>query len=78
MNASITPIAGSQVHEEDGSLVYLTLDAISIEENFNPRKFFEDNSFNELVAAIKTEGVIQPIIVRPAANEAGKYTLIAG
>ena len=77
MNATLTTIAGNSSHEEDGSLVYLTLDAISIQENFNPRKFFEDNSFNELVEAIKMEGVIQPIIVRPA-NETGKYNLIAG
>lgn len=61
---------------DDGSLVYLTLDAISVEDGFNPRKFFEDNKFNELVNAVKAEGVIQPIVVRPLGND--KYSLIAG
>lgn len=75
MNAVHTQFSNS-AHSEDGSLVYLTLDAIEVKEGFNPRKFFEDNQFNELVAAVKAEGVLQPIVVRPI--EEGRFSLIAG
>lgn len=50
---------------------------ISIKDNFNPRKFFDDKEFNELVISIQSDGVLQPIIVRPKINEEG-YWVIAG
>lgn len=75
MNATHSTFQASPT-TDDGSLVYLTLDAISVEDGFNPRKFFEDTKFNELVDAVKAEGVIQPIVVRPLADD--KYSLIAG
>lgn len=72
MNATATALNSF----EDGSLEYLSLSEISIEEGFNPRKFFEDVAFKELVDAVKAEGVIQPIVVRPSTE--GKFTVIAG
>jgi ParB/RepB/Spo0J family partition protein len=40
-----------------------------------PRKFFDESSMLELTASIKTNGVLQPIMVRPHAN---KYMLVCG
>lgn len=40
-----------------------------------PRKFFDERSMVELAASIKTNGVLQPIMVRPHAN---KYMLVCG
>jgi len=73
-------IALAQQHTafEDGKLEYLSLNEILIEEFFNPRKFFEDNAFKELVEAVKAEGVLQPIVVRPVADQEGKFSVIAG
>ena len=77
MNAiNSSPLNGAPL-VEDGSLDYLPLDAISAEDGFNPRKFFQDAAFEELVQAVRAEGVIQPIVVRPSDIE-GKYILIAG
>lgn len=42
---------------------------------YQPRKFFDDGSLNELAASIREYGVIQPITVRRADTE---YELIAG
>jgi PRTRC genetic system ParB family protein len=66
-----------QLHSQykDGSMHYLPLDAIEIEGNFNPRKFFEDSEFGELVSAVQSEGIIQPIVVRPNGD---KLSVIAG
>ncbi len=43
-----------------------------------PRKEFERESLQELVDSIKQHGIIQPLIVRPVAGQAGKLELIAG
>lgn len=43
--------------------------------SFQPRMDFNDNAQNELIASIKKNGVIQPIIVRKAENG---YEIIAG
>lgn len=42
-----------------------------------PRRFFDEDSLNELAQSIKQRGVIQPVIVRPRANSSG-YELVAG
>ncbi|KKL21358.1 hypothetical protein LCGC14_2446250, partial [marine sediment metagenome] len=48
----------------------------------NNRKYFDKDRLNELAANIKTQGVLQPIIlrkwVRPGCAHDGKYWLIAG
>lgn len=41
-----------------------------------PRKEFSDDSLKELAESIKTNGIIQPLIVTPAVG--GRYELIAG
>src|SRR5438445_11135001 len=45
-----------------------------------PRRYFNPETLEELITAIKSQGVIEPLIVRPApkATEAGRYELIAG
>lgn len=43
-----------------------------------PRKTFERESLEQLADSIGVYGVLQPIIVRPNANLAGTYEIIAG
>ncbi len=45
---------------------------------FQPRKYFDKESLEELTSSIKEQGVIQPIIVRPHKLNEGKYEIIAG
>ncbi|MEY4451705.1 MAG: hypothetical protein RLZZ380_826 [Actinomycetota bacterium] len=55
------------------------LDISSIRPNSKqPRSVFEPEAFAELVHSIKELGVLQPIVVRSIAGEAGKYELIMG
>ena len=42
-----------------------------------PRRSFDEAELNELAASLKTNGLIQPIVVRPSATD-GRYELIAG
>jgi PRTRC genetic system ParB family protein len=55
----------------------LPIDQISVQEGFNPRKFFDNHEFQQLVASVQAEGVIQPIIVRPVVDGHG-YWVVAG
>jgi ParB family chromosome partitioning protein len=41
-----------------------------------PRQEFDPNALAELAASIKSQGLLQPITVRPSAN--GRYQLVAG
>ena len=45
---------------------------------YQPRQHFDEESLASLAASIKEIGVIQPIIVRPDADEEGTFELIAG
>ena len=62
---------------EDGTTTYLAIGEIAPQQGFNPRKHFDDAEFAELCDSVKTQGVIQPLVVRPAAEQ-GKYWLVAG
>lgn len=52
----------------------IELDKI-IPNEYQPRKFFDDEKLKELAASIKEQGVIQPVIVH---RTGGGYQLIAG
>ncbi len=55
----------------------LPIDQISVQEGFNPRKFFDNYEFQQLVVSVQAEGVIQPIVVRPVTDGNG-YWIVAG
>ncbi len=45
---------------------------------FQPRRVFSEEALDELATSLKQHGMVQPIVVRPKAGEAGKYEIIAG
>jgi ParB family chromosome partitioning protein len=49
-----------------------------VANRFQPRLTFDESSLESLAASIKEMGVLQPLIVRPSADGAGAYELIAG
>ncbi len=49
-----------------------------IRNKYQPRKKFDENSLEELTNSIRERGIIQPIIVRPSAEEEDKFEIIAG
>lgn len=57
----------------------ITMVAISeIRPNsFNPRKHFDEDSLNELADSIRRQGMLQPVTVRPTADNNG-YELVFG
>ncbi len=54
----------------------IEVDINKIEPNkMQPRKYFDEDSLNELAESLKTFGIIQPLIVK---EEEGYYSIIAG
>ena len=43
-----------------------------------PRKHFDETSLDELASSIREKGILQPLLVRPDPNVAGRYEIIAG
>jgi len=44
----------------------------------NPRRDFDAAQLEELTSSIREKGIMQPLLVRPAPGEAGRYEIIAG
>ncbi len=50
-----------------------------IEPNpFQPRRQFADEGLKELTESIRGSGVVQPVLLRPAPGQEGRYQLVAG
>lgn len=49
-----------------------------IRKGDNPRRYFDRKKHDELVASIEQRGVLQPILLRPAAEADDMYDLVAG
>jgi ParB/RepB/Spo0J family partition protein len=54
----------------------LAIDEIAVEQGFNPRTSFDEESLTELEASIREHGIVQAPTVRPAPD--GGYIVIAG
>lgn len=68
----------STVVEKEESLHMLPLADIVPNPN-QPRKHFEQESLDELASSISSQGVLQPLLVRPMKGaDAGKYEIVAG
>jgi ParB family transcriptional regulator, chromosome partitioning protein len=76
--------ASANGHEDSGAgqtptpaqaVLMVELDRIVV-SRFQPRQVFEPGALDELASAIKAQGVVEPLIVRPSI--VGNYELIAG
>ncbi len=45
---------------------------------FQPRKIFDQTELEELAESIKTNGVLQPILVRPIVSRSSSFEIVAG
>jgi ParB family chromosome partitioning protein len=62
--------------EHDAEIVTLDIDAL--QPNIHqPRRHFDQTALEELAASIKSQGLIQPVLVRPL-SVPGQYELVAG
>ncbi len=70
------PAPSQEEKSESGSgVIQASISEIQV-GSFQPRKNFHPDSIAELAESIKSQGILQPLLVRPRA--AGGYELIAG
>ena len=67
--------SAAEAVESEGELRSLKVASIQAGK-FQPRHIFEDDKLDELAASIKSQGLIQPVVVRVIGQ--GRYELIAG
>jgi ParB family chromosome partitioning protein len=61
-------------------IIHLPMGSV-VPNRFQPRSAFDEAGLSELAASIRSEGVMQPVLVRPASGSGstgGRYELIAG
>jgi len=61
--------------KETSGITFLPLDSLQAGK-FQPRRVFTKDMLDDLVASIKTKGVLQPLLVRQIGNN--RYEIIAG
>ncbi len=59
-----------------GAPAMIAIDLVE-RSRFQPRRHFDEDRLRELADSIAAQGVVQPVVVRPA-REPGRYELIAG
>lgn len=69
------PVPDLSTGEKTGNLRMVPVDLLQ-RSAYQPRSDFDENAMNELADSIRAQGVVQPIVVRPVAND--KYEIIAG
>ena len=63
--------------ETEGQLVHIDVGKIKASPT-QPRKKFDDRALKELADSIKSEGVLQPLLLKRDESDPDKYLLIAG
>jgi len=63
--------------ETEGQLVHIDVGKIKASPT-QPRKKFDDQALKELADSIKSEGVLQPLLLKQDESDPDKYLLIAG
>jgi ParB family chromosome partitioning protein len=54
----------------------LEVEKIDIEEGFNARSHMDEEGLDQLAGSVGTDGIVQPILVRP--TRGGRYSVVAG
>jgi ParB family chromosome partitioning protein len=62
---------------KDGDLRKISIDKL-LPGKYQPRKDMSDAALEELSLSIQSQGIIQPIVVRPLDEDKGEFEIIAG
>jgi len=71
----VMPQNGLGNHDRHPGISVAVIDEIKVNQ-YQPRREFDDQALEELAQSIRSNGIIQPLVVRKGAN--GEYQLIAG
>jgi ParB family chromosome partitioning protein len=81
LGRGLSALFGDEIPKENKAIKkeLLSVSISDLRRNpYQPRENFKEDKLIELSDSIKKNGVIQPIAVRPAKTDPGKYEIIAG
>ena len=65
--------------QNEGRDYVMQLELSSLEAGvYQPRKRFDEENLNDLIASVREKGILQPLLVRKSPRHQGKYEIIAG
>ncbi len=73
--ASLSVLFGDDEVAEPTAEKLLSIESIELPSS-QPRRYFDSQAMQALVESVKTDGILQPLLVRPLGEE--KYELVAG
>lgn len=73
--ASLSVLFGDDEVAEPTAEKLLSIESIELPSS-QPRRYFDSQAMQALVQSVKTDGILQPLLVRPLGEE--KYELVAG
>jgi len=78
LDALLGEVSGANLASspENSSLTMLSIDLIE-RGSFQPRRDFDQDALQSLASSIKSQGLVQPILVRSLANK-DSYEIVAG
>ena len=74
---ALLPAAPAAQGLGDRSVFLCPLERI-VPQKGQPRKHFDSHKLDELAQSIREHGLVEPLVVRPAAGQVDKFELIAG
>ena len=74
---ALLPAASPPPGVGDKSFFLCPLEKI-VPQNGQPRQHFDGHKLDELAQSIREHGLVEPLVVRPAAGQTGKFEIIAG
>jgi len=77
VQAPAAPPPAAAANGDGERILHVDVDLIDPNPH-QPRAPFDPSTLKELAASIKSSGVLQPVILRPAAGGGGRYELVAG
>ena len=79
INADIAKKAIGNTIEKPENETYILIDVDKLHQNpFQPRKKYNQNNIEELANSLKTEGLLQPIVITPHSNKEKEYYIVYG
>lgn len=75
--AGVVQPASATLAVVSGGVTRLPIEKI-IANPRQPRRHFAEEALNDLAASIREQGVLQPLLVRPAPGKPGLYEIVAG
>ncbi|MEM9558256.1 MAG: ParB/RepB/Spo0J family partition protein [Acidobacteriota bacterium] len=81
LGRGLDALLGSQ-DEAPAEAVSRSVDRLAIDalepNRFQPRSHFDSSGLDDLADSIRSQGVVQPIVVTPKADADGRYVIVAG